>query len=1533
MSKIFKIFSFLLLIYIVSTQAIDNDQSNTNFTVLEINESIDNDHAGISFQLKEIDKTYYLSYNFIEESSPLIGSFRLVFDTPNPIQNLTEVFCKFVDKETKDEDLVEILNDLDKEVSDCNGFFTEKDKFIFDGIYSRKNENTKLGIIIRNEGEMETNVNVYLRFNKYALPAEEAHIKEDEQYTRVPYTLSISEFSSKAKQIILYSSKRNLHIYHFETINEETTLEELFSGNVIPLSFEGNNFINRKYISSQELVLVSEPLETTMEVDEEFHFDISFYLNSIVDYYKMPNQEGRPLNKPITVQMVNQNEQRCFVVNYNLKESAKELYVEVISGKIKTLKIETDQKESTWSQMIETAEQKDLSNLSFQLEENKEKHTDIICAENDNYPTLIHFYYVDPINQEETLTPGKSYIYNIPGDDTNVALFVDEHTSKENVDLTFHAYNKENSFGFLIRYGESNEIRIENNTIVSYTEKSESISRIILTNYGDNDVRIIVTVGLQVSEKKSTTNEDFYFDTKNSLYYYKLPKSQEEINYSKMTLTIEGIETESFGGYCFLNSQGNIIEPFLEDCYQVSPEKKNEIEVINPYVVLSEVFNNEKDLPDFYLVFKTLTKGDEEIKISIKKTQFNYEERLPLNKEITLTTDENKKIGYIISGSNRNSLFAQMMICDYDMEITYSVNDSFYHNLIVEGDLTYSPKDYISIDTNYFDTEITFDEKYHDKANFFFKLFESTKGSPNTISEKIETRYDMESKILYFSNPIEDSNFNFTIFIDHLGKLSLQRINICSIANSINNDESLTDTVVVFDKIRENEFKLDFESSELIDYESFDLIVYGTENPSGLSFISNIVSYDKAQSEAIEITDVYKENILYYFGKLVQPNNFYSIDLPQSESIITVHLGKKVDNLEIKCAQTESIIINEINEKINEQEKLNLCTVFPDNNNDRIYNILYKLDSNISKKLAIRIDFDSEEDDEIDVGIFFDKDNNKELTLDSENEDKIMKIQNPYSYKYYTISLNTLRERNYKQIGLFSKTKEAFYIIVNIQDHNENIVIDYGNLIVLNTNEDYISNYYSDNQKLLVLIGDSTSDPVTKVSQMERDYIEINLLVLSKNDQLVDNINILDYQSIISSNIDYLNIPITLEKCDNNVDNYVIINIREEEPEEAKKRFIKIKKEYGDLAVDYIKDFNYNIFKDQLSHLSLLENDLLSFTQSEVYILKIKCNHYLFMDIRGFEPIEDKSIILESNSIKDLQVSDEQISVDLKDLQESFLQVEISSETEFSIHIAINEGAVSIDLNGDKKNEIIDLNKKNYNIMTISSNKGEGNVHLYSSIKSSDLVKNDNGISVYNDELYIYLHSVIKNNNSTKIKFPVKNNESKPIKVCYYLTPILIDLGTKKIFDCVEIPEHITQNITVINPYDVNPTLKFSELKATYDKVYIVLYKNVKESESKLLEIGKVIVEDENKKDDKPDDKKDDGNKEQSNGGRIVMTVFVVIIILLVLLFLAIYIRKKQLRNKELRYKQLLNKERELLSTDSNNYNPLMGGIISLENC
>ncbi len=634
---LFLLFSFNPIISSSFQEYLSEDIPTSNTTkVLDLNTSIDLVHLGGAFSIKETDTDFYLSTNFSNFTSHSVGTFRLIFQTEDIfLENATDILCKFYDLEISDEDLMEELNILDNSGSECFGYFKEgNEKMIFEGIYLHKDKNNKrLGIVLRNDGQINAKVNVYVRIGNKELGIEDGIVKENEEYTRVPYKFKMLDFIGlSSNQIIFYSSTRNIHIYHLiEKSNNEgekkAMLEEIYYGSIIPLNIE-DKFINRKIFDlEEELILITEKYSVE-ESEEDLQFEIKLYADNLkIDYYVSSNPIGRPLNTPLSLQLSQPKEKKCILLNYNQKEKGKNLYYEIIYGNVSSISVEVNPNGQRWEDTLDNAKKLNLNKLIYSLEPDQEKHIDIICVENsDFYPSLINFYYNDPINVGRSLSPGEIFISVINKTSSLMPITITNHTKSDYVDITFKLYSKSKDKDIKIIYGNEEKLIEGGNTIFNIRERSSDLNDIKITNNNQNsDVRLILTVGKQVIEnKKSSENKDFYYDKEKSLYFYKLPKSSEEINYSKITLTVKGIQKNHTANYCFINSQGNIIEPNKEGCYQVDSEKENKIEIINPYSLYSESFinnpynkNNEEDLIDFYLIIKSLnTLDEEEIKIN-----------------------------------------------------------------------------------------------------------------------------------------------------------------------------------------------------------------------------------------------------------------------------------------------------------------------------------------------------------------------------------------------------------------------------------------------------------------------------------------------------------------------------------------------------------------------------------------------------------------------------------------------------------------------------------------------------------------------------------------------------------------------------------------------------------------------------------------------------------------------------------------------------------------------------------------------------
>ena len=110
--------------------------------------------------------------------------------------------------------------------------------------------------------------------------------------------------------------------------------------------------------------------------------------------------------------------------------------------------------------------------------------------------------------------------------------------------------------------------------------------------------------------------------------------------------------------------------------------------------------------------------------------------------------------------------------------------------------------------------------------------------------------------------------------------------------------------------------------------------------------------------------------------------------------------------------------------------------------------------------------------------------------------------------------------------------------------------------------------------------------------------------------------------------------------------------------------------------------------------------------------------------------------------------------------------------------------------------------------------------------------------------------------------------------------------------------------------------------------MHVIFYKNGKNSDNK-LELKEVIIEEEGKNNT---NRRKDGNNEYltTKVGRVILIIFIVIIVLIVIFFVFIYIRKMNIKKKEMNYQAeaCFNNENELLAQGI--YSPLNRSTISI---
>ena len=100
--------------------------------------------------------------------------------------------------------------------------------------------------------------------------------------------------------------------------------------------------IRQKYHNAKTIILLLYPFDLNINSEEEFQFEVKFLdSNYLIDYFVSLNQEGRPLNIPLLINMTECTNPYYIILNYNKEESSKTLIIDQIFGKMASLSVAT----------------------------------------------------------------------------------------------------------------------------------------------------------------------------------------------------------------------------------------------------------------------------------------------------------------------------------------------------------------------------------------------------------------------------------------------------------------------------------------------------------------------------------------------------------------------------------------------------------------------------------------------------------------------------------------------------------------------------------------------------------------------------------------------------------------------------------------------------------------------------------------------------------------------------------------------------------------------------------------------------------------------------------------------------------------------------------------------------------------------------------------------------------------------------------------------------------------------------------------
>ena len=957
-------FSYKFLIFILFSFSLISINSAT---VYEINEDVASNPNYKKAEFESDAKTlnHYFKYSFSSAPKSRVTAFRIDFDSFNELSlEMNRVFCTFVDESTTDEKLIEELGLLTEETSACVGKFNEKG--IFDGIIKHHSTRTKLGIYLFTRGVIQFTARVFLRTTEKFLSVSEGKVTEDENYSLVPFTVTISDFRDYASRILFYSYTRELQMYYVETDNPFP--EKLFSGNVLSV-YTNPNMVRQKYHNANTMILLTRDFSQDDKVAELFKFQVKFFpSNYLLDYYVSNDPNGRSKNSPLAINMTECESPYYVVLNYNQPEKQTSLYIDQIYGRIKSLSVAPTFNSLTWDEMIEDdMEVIQASTRKHVLPSNSPTHMDVYKVECE-IPLLLNFYFVDETADIPKLDYGHVAITTLKSYKSVSLPFNSGIIAPE---LTIEIFNPI-KLPFVIVDDGQNEMLITSNKLIKTMPFTTNNPIVVKERGGDSNTRVIVKVGYSTRGWQITDNIR-YSPTLN-MYVYSFPNDQERLNYTYVNLITSGTTTGDNVKYCVGTNIGSAILPSNENCYRVSLDNSYTLKVLNP-LVMHKDYDLEEDA-GYYVSIKPVNL-DEQITITAVLTSYNTKERNleGVGNMVTIEMEESKTI---LSAPKDKDVqeFVQIQQCD-NSEIKMEILNAYDNSKIVVPETTIpaGKKNFYNIFNNIFlETEVQI------TGNSGTKVFVKHAGVRNSYYPSLKTspgvNFNPDLNQLLVDSPINNyERVKYIVLIGKEGELSAKGITLCDFAER-NRDTSLAaynKTVESYSDI--TSITINFNKIGLTAGQKFEALVFceqeinsqmaflydiftGTVGDVKIDTITEIKTPVSTDADYVYATGTAKpDDLIYYFSYLPTstfdvPVGAFRVELDSN----TVNGFSKVDCAFVEDGEDALSMIEAVEDVIESNNPY--CIGGRSTTNEKIYNYIFRYEYTKDKKpkrLVIKI--------------------------------------------------------------------------------------------------------------------------------------------------------------------------------------------------------------------------------------------------------------------------------------------------------------------------------------------------------------------------------------------------------------------------------------------------------------------------------------------------------------------------------------------------------------------------------------------------
>ena len=817
--------------------------------VLGITEYIDNyRYVTKTFQYKS--SSNYLYYDFAKIPTGKIASLKIITNKAK----VNKVGCVFSSKYATDSTMV---SDVNKAVlegkSVCLGEM-QKDNDGYDALINANFQDVKSRLVIQvlyglgeeiKEGE-EEDIVINIKVSGTELGESEGKFGDKEDLAPIPYVIDLLKIRERkmdqmeyVSKVLFYSNSREMEMFY---IDEETSQPvSLFTGNIM-LVYTNEELINQKYHGATTMILITDALAATDRViiGEQYRFMVKFFNSAAnIQYFLSSNSDGRVLNNPTAIEMTSCAQPYYYIMNYNqIEEGKRVLHIDTIFGEKQSIKLATSLNYNNWDDLI--SDMKPINGDQTILEETN-FHFDIIEVK-CNLPLLLNLYYVDPENPKLTnvekgdiiiisLEIGQSKVFYFKAEDDGPFVYsfnvFKDNALKPNIEIRFDEetiltanengiFKKDNVFGY-------EKLEIINN------DKS-----------GSTSTRVIFKFGYVIESKFLKIENGIYSNHNNdqrtvNLFGYKYDTTSTRLNYTGVDFQVK--TSEDNVKFCYSTNLGSFINPSLQNCYRVGKNNPYTISTLNPLVMYKDYVDN--DITNYYVGFRTVELNQNITIVPIERKYDTTERNLEGAKN-KITIRENKNYSTILTAPKNNEpfIFTQIQVCTKDKALEYEFLNAYNHsNLGYKGEI--SPNRdyyYLSVNNTKLDTEL---KLYADNGvDVFVKHIGLAERYQATVKE-IEIQYNKDTYVLNWTQPIDNEEFLYTVYIDKIDTLKDKGYTLCTLTE-ITKLGHYSQTLNTNDN--NPHITLDFNKPELgKDYKDFDVIILAEQvNFGKLTLLSTV---------------------------------------------------------------------------------------------------------------------------------------------------------------------------------------------------------------------------------------------------------------------------------------------------------------------------------------------------------------------------------------------------------------------------------------------------------------------------------------------------------------------------------------------------------------------------------------------------------------------------------------------------------------------------------------------------------------------